>query len=182
MTKVQKKAIETMKALMELIEEENKTVCDCAEPEKKQKAENKPTKTQEKKVKEVELEETEDTDVDYNSMKSTDLYKLCCERGISSKCKKRDKASLIAVLKANDDGGADEPEETEDDEWDEEPEVEKDPYEGKTAKQLYDMCKDRGIAAKPKQKADAYVKLLKEADAQDEEPEEDEDDDDEWEI
>lgn len=108
---------------------------------------------------EVEEEETEEGADDYESMTSTALYKLCCERGISSKCKKRDKKTLIAVLKEND--------AAQDDEWeDEEEEQDTDPYAGKTAKELYKMCKDRGLAAVPKKSADVYAKILKKADAE----------------
>lgn len=88
-------------------------------------------------------------------MTSTALYKLCCERGISSKCKKRDKKTLIAVLKENDAA-----QDAEDD-WEDEEEQETDPYAGKTAKELYKMCKDRGLTAVPKKSADVYAKILK---------------------
>lgn len=138
-------------------------------PKKKTKAAGK-TKT--KKEEENEVDED-----DYENMTSKALYKLCCDRGISSQCKKRDKASLIAVLKANDEGAA---KEDEADDWDEEEET--DPYAGKSAKELFKMCSDRGIKTKPKQSADAYVKLLKKADESEAETEDEEDDDDDWEI
>ena len=71
--------------------------------------------------------------------------------------------------------------EDEDEDWGDDEEEEKDPYAGKSAKQLFDMCKERGIKAKPRQTPDAYVKLLKKADAE-AEADEDEEDDDEWEV
>ena len=71
--------------------------------------------------------------------------------------------------------------EDEDEDWGDDEEEEKDPYAGKSAKQLFDMCKKRGIKAKPRQTPDAYVKLLKKADVE-AEADEDEEDDDEWEI
>lgn len=132
---------------------------------------------------EVEEEETEEGADDYESMTSTALYKLCCERGISSKCKKRDKKTLIAVLKENDAA-----QDAEDD-WEDEEEQETDPYAGKTAKELYKMCKDRGLTAVPKKSADVYAKILKKADAEaakkantKAQVEEEEDDEDDWEI
>jgi hypothetical protein len=131
--------------------------------------------TQEKETKAKKEVETEDDD--YENMTSKALYKLCCDRGISSQCKKRDKASLIAVLKAND-GAAGEDE----DDWKDEDEEETDPYAGKTAKELFKMCSDRGIKTKPKQSADAYVKLLKKADEAEAETEDEDDEDDDWEI
>ena len=135
--------------------------------------------TQEKETKAKKEVETEDDaeDDDYENMTSKSLYKLCCDRGISSKCKKRDKASLIAVLKAND-GAAGEDE----DDLGDEDEEETDPYAGKTAKELFKMCSDRGIKTKPKQSADAYVKLLKKADEAEAETEDEDDEDDDWEI
>lgn len=129
------------------------------------------------KAKKEEVEEEEEAgEDDYENMTSKALYKLCCDRGISSQCKKRDKASLIAVLRANDGAASDD-----DDDWGDKEEEEKDPYAGKTAKELYKMCSDRGIKTKPKQSADAYVKLLKKADEAGAE-DDTEDDDDDWEI
>lgn len=144
--------------------------------EPKKKTEKKETKTTGKANTKKAADEEEEED-DYENMTSKALYKLCCDRGISSQCKKRDKASLIAVLKAND-GASNE---DEDDCGDEE-EEEKDPYAGKTAKELYKMCSDRDIKTKPKQSADAYVKLLKKADEAEAAEDDTEDDDDDWEI
>lgn len=147
-------------------------------PEKKGRKKAEPVK--EETEDDVDEEETFDgNEADYESMTGKALYALCCERGLSSKCKKRDKASLIAVLKAADgeNTNADD-----DEDWDEEEEEETDPYEGKKAKDLYLMCKKRGIKCKTGMAADAYVKLLKKADAEEAEADEEEDDDDEWEV
>ena len=153
----------------------------------------------------VEAEtEAEDDELDYTDMTGANLYKLCCARGISSKCKSRKKDALIELLEKFDRGELDEEEpkkETkkakatskkqakkeeepvdEDDDWDTEDDEEKDPYDGKTAMELFKMCKERGIKAKPKMKADAYVKLLKAADAESESEEAEDDEDDDWEI
>lgn len=159
----------------------------------------------EEETKESETEtEVEDEDFDYTDMTATNLYKMCCARGISSKCKSRKKDALIELLEKFDRGELDEEEskkETkkakatskkqdkkeeepadENDYWDTEDEEEKDPYEGKTAMELFKMCKERGIKAKTKMKADAYVKLLKAADAESEAEEAEDDEDDDWEI
>lgn len=146
------------------------------EAQEKEKAPKKETKAA-GKTKQKKEEENEVDEDDYENMTSKALYKLCCDRGISSQCKKRDKASLIDVLKANDEGAA---KEDEADDWDEEEET--DPYAGKSAKELFKMCSDRGIKTKPKQSADVYVKLLKKADEAEAETEDEEDDDDDWEI
>ena len=62
-----------------------------------------------------------------------------------------------------------EPEEDEEEESD-------NPYEGKSAVELYKMCKERGLSVKTKLKASDYAKALMEADAEGEvEEEEDED-------
>ncbi len=141
--------------------------------------------------------ETEEEDFDYTDMTAANLYKMCCARGISSKCKSRKKDALIEILEKFDRGELDEeepkkakatskksakkaePVEEEEDDWGTEDEEEKDPYEGKTAMELFKMCKERGIKAKTKMKADAYVKLLKAADV---ESEAEDDEDDDWEI
>lgn len=167
-----------LKAMFEGCEEKNE------EPEKEVKKPARGRKAAKAKPEpEVEEEETEEGADDYESMTSTALYKLCCERGISSKCKKRDKKTLIAILKENDAA-----QDAEDD-WEDEEEQETDPYAGKTAKELYKMCKDRGLTAVPKKSADVYAKILKKADAEaakkantKAQVEEEEDDADDWEI
>lgn len=156
----------------------------------------------EEETKEVETE-VEDDELDYTDMTGANLYKLCCARGISSKCKSRKKDALIELLEKYDRGELDEEEpkketkkaskgkakkvepvveEDEDDDWGTEDDEEKDSYEGKTARELFNMCTKRGIKTKPKQKADAYVKLLKKADAESEAEEAEDDEDDDWEI
>lgn len=185
--KVTARVIETGLKDIDDVETETEEVTEAVEEEqeKETKAPKKEAKTAGKtkqKKEEADEDDTEDaeTEVDYESMTSKVLYKLCCDRGISSQCKKRDKASLIAVLKANDEG---ETGEDEADDWAEEDEEETDPYAGKSAKELFKMCSDRGIKTKPKQSADAYVKLLKKADEAETETEDEEDDeDDDWEI
>ena len=158
-------------------------------------------------VQEDDLDEEDGTESDYDGMTGKELYALCCERGISSMCKSRSKDYLIDLLTKLDNGEiepssakkkgakaepkkatkakakkAEPVEEAEDDDWGDEEEEDSDPYAGKNARELFDMCKERGIKAKPKQKADVYVKLLKKADEAEAADDEDEDDDDEWEI
>lgn len=161
-----------------------------------------------KMEKDDDWDEEDETESEYDSMTGKELYALCCERGISSLCKSRSKDYLIDLLTKLDNGEIEpasakkkgakpepkkttkakpkktEPvEEAEDDDWGDEEEAEdSDPYAGKNAKELFEMCKERGIKAKPRQKADAYVKLLKKADEAEDVEDEDEDDDDEWEI
>lgn len=155
----------------------------------------------EEETKEDETE-LDNEDFDYTDMTAANLYKMCCARGISSKCKSRKKDALIELLEKFDRGELDEEEskketkkaskgkakkaepvvEEDEDDWDTEDEEEKDPYDGKTAMELFKMCKERGIKAKTKMKADVYVKLLKAADAESEAEEAEDDEDDDWEI
>lgn len=179
--KVTARVIETGLKDIDDVETETEEVTEVVEEEqeKETKAPKKEAKAAGKtKQKKEEAEEEDTEENDYENMTSKALYKLCCDRGISSQCKKRDKASLIAVLKANDEGATGEDEA---DDWADEEET--DPYAGKSAKELFKMCSDRGIKTKPKQSADAYVKLLKKADEAEAETEDEEDDeDDDWEI
>lgn len=157
-------------------------------------------------VQEDDWDEEDETESEYDGMTGKELYALCCERGISSLCKSRSKDYLIDLLTKLDNGEIEpasakkkgakaepkkstkakakkaEPVEEADDDWGDEEEEDSDPYAGKNARELFDMCKERGIKAKPKQKADVYVKLLKKADEAEAAEDEDEDDDDEWEI
>lgn len=156
----------------------------------------KPVKT--KKAKAVEEDEETST---YEEMTGKELYALCCKRGISSLCKSRSKDALIELLNKFDNGELETKEEkkvsktktkaapkkveeeVEDEDWEDEEEEDSDPYAGKNARELFAMCKERGIKAKPKQNASVYADLLKADDAKAEEVDtEDEEDDDDWEI
>ena len=54
--------------------------------------------------------ESEEEDFDYTDMTAANLYKMCCARGISSKCKSRKKDALIEILEKFDRGELDEEE------------------------------------------------------------------------
>lgn len=178
--KVTARVVETGLKDIDDVETETEEVTEAVEEEqeKETKAPKKKAKAAGKAKTKKEEDEDETDEDDYENMTSKALYKLCCDRGISSQCKKRDKASLIAVLKANDGTAG----EDEADDWGDEEEEETDPYAGKSAKELFKMCSDRGIKTKPKQSADAYVKLLKKADEAEAETEDEDDEDDDWEI
>lgn len=182
------KEMETEESFMEIPQEE--------EAPKKGKAKKQDAEEQEDEWSDDEEENT------YESMTAKDLYALCCKRGISSMCKSRKKDELIKLLEKLDNGeiepskgkgkakeekkttskkvAKEEPVEDEDD-WGEDDEEETDPYVGKTAMELFKMCKERGLKVKPKQKPDVYADMLKADDAKGEEDTEEEDDDD-WEI
>ena len=153
---------------------------------------------EEKPVKAVAKDEEDEVST-YEGMTGKELYALCCKRGISSMCKSRSKDALIELLNKFDNGeletkgekkasktktkAAPKVEEVEEeDDWEDE-EEDSDPYAGKNARELFAMCKERGIKAKPKQNASVYADLLKEDDAKEEaDTEDEEDDDDDWEI
>ena len=69
-----------------------------------------------------------------------------------------------------------EPEE-EEDEWEEEEQN----YESMSAKELFQLCKERDIDCKPKKTKEYYIDLLEEADEEDSDDWDDEDSDDDWE-
>lgn len=180
------KEMETEEPEMEIPQEE--------EAPKKVKA-----KKQDAEEQEDEWSDDEEEESTYESMTAKDLYALCCKRGISSMCKSRKKDELIKLLEKLDNGDIEpskgkgkakeekktvkkeEPVEEEDDDWGEDDEEETNPYVGKTAMELFKMCKERGLKVKPKQKPDVYADMLKADDAKGEEDTEEEDDDD-WEI
>ena len=130
----------------------------------------KPAKTEkvkaEKKAAPADVEDTEDDDLEGKTTK--ELYQMCVDAGIKVPKYGKNKAFYIAALQG------DAAEDTDGDEADDE--TEDDPYVGKTAKELFELCKKRGIKAAPKKKADVYIELLKKADAAEAEA-----DDDDWE-
>lgn len=190
--KVTARVVET--GLKEMEVEDNEQMEEAEAPKSKQP------------VQDDDGDEEDETESEYDGMTGKELYALCCERGISSLCKSRSKDYLIDLLTKLDNGEIEpasakkkgakaepkkatkakqkkaEPVEEAEDDWGDEEEEDSDPYAGKNARELFDMCKERGIKAKSKQKADVYVKLLKKADEAEAAEDEDEDDDDEWEI
>lgn len=112
-------------------------------------------------------------------MSVKELYQMCCDNGIKVPAAGRNKQFYIDKLTAAGvlgDGEEDAAEaNTEEAEWEEQT---ADPYEGKTAKELYGMCKERGIKAEIKKPAKFYADLLRKADEA--EKEEAEDDADGW--
>lgn len=73
-----------------------------------------------------------------------------------------------------------EPEEDED-EWDEDEEEHENDYESMSAKELFKLCKERGIDCKQKKTKEYYIDMLEEADEEDSDDWGEEEDEDEWE-
>lgn len=114
----------------------------------------------------------------YASMSSRDLWNLLGKLNARKACEKEfgdlKKGSMVKYLEKYGEGGAP----ADDDEDDAEEETEG--YEGKSAVELYKLCKSRKIKAEPKKPAKYYIDLLKKADAADEEAEDEGDDEEEW--
>lgn len=124
------------------------------------------TKTTKSKAK-AKVEEAEE--VDYNKMTAKELWDILGEAGKRNTAKSKKKADLVAAVEAM--NSADEEDDVDEEEAD-------NPYEGKTAMDLFKECKKRGIKAAAKKPAKFYVDLLLKADAEDDEEEEDDD----WDV
>lgn len=97
-------------------------------------------------------------------MTTKELMKLCDARGIKVPHYGKNKQFYLEQLQGA--GGAEaKAEEAAEEDWNEE-EAQADPYEGKTAKELHAMCKERGIKADIKKPAKFYADLLRKADAE----------------
>lgn len=164
------------------------------EPETK--AETKP------ETKDEKSEETDEEGRNYEAMSGKELYELLGKMGKRKECNKKyglKKDGMVKFLRELEGSDSDEAEETEEPEETTEPAGK---YDGRSAKELFEMCRERGMKVKLKQPAKAYIEMLEKADAEeakpedddedwDEEPEEkpaekkvkkDEDDDDDWDI
>lgn len=113
----------------------------------------------------------------YASMSSRDLWNLLGKLNARKACEKEfgdlKKGSMVKYLEKYGEGAPD-AEESEDDE-----EEAADDYTGKTAIELFKLCKQRKVKAEPKKPAKYYIDLLKKDDAA-KAAEESEDDDEEW--
>lgn len=111
----------------------------------------------------------DDEEVDYNKFNGDTLIRMCKEKGIYERGMK--KAALVKALEDYDaNGGANSPES------EDSIEAEANPYEGKSAMELFKECKARKIKAAPKKPAKFYVDLLTKDDKAKAENAEDDDD------
>lgn len=104
-------------------------------------------------------------------MTTKELMKLCDKRGIKVPHYGKNKQYYLEQLQEHD-VAEDNIEEAE---WEE---AQADPYEGKTAKELHVMCKERGIKADIKKPAKFYADLLRKADEKEDTKDEAADNDD----
>lgn len=126
-------------------------------------------------------------DGDYSSMTKDQLIELCVEKGLKVAKHQKPKQYYIDALNA---AGDDEEEEASKKsskvvpmkkKAEAEDDAEDDEYAGKTAKELFNMCKERGIKVQPKQASRVYIEALKAADAEDDGDDEDWSDEDDTE-
>lgn len=103
-------------------------------------------------------EDATEVNDDYDSMTASEIWKLMCERGLDKIVKSKKKSDRIAALREYDKNGGN----TDSDSKDVESE---NPYEGKSAMELFKECKARKIKAVPKKPAKYYVDLLVKDDA-----------------
>ena len=125
-----------------------------------------------KKAKAETTEEESTGEVDYNKFNGDTLIKMCKEKGIYERGMK--KAALVKALEDYDaNGGADSTDEEESADTET-----GNPYEGKSAVELFKECKKRGFKAVPKKPAKFYIDLLLKDDEAKAAATEDEEDDD----
>lgn len=126
-------------------------------------------------------------DDDYASMSKDQLIALCVEKGLKVAKHQKPKSYYIEALTAagDDDGEEEAPKKTgkasnkkaaEEDDGDDEDGA--DDYTGKSAKELFNMCKSRGLKVQPRQASRVYIEALKAADAK--AAENDDDGDESW--
>lgn len=120
-----------------------------------------------------DVEETEETEAptagapDYESMSGKELWDILGKAGLRKTAKSTKKADLVEACKAMDAAKAGATEaEVEEEETEAEEVTEANPYEGKSAMDLFKECKKRGIKAAPKKTAKFYAELLIKADAE----------------
>lgn len=157
-----------------------------------EEAEEKPAKKAAKKApakkakKSADDEEDDDVEeggsYDYDSMNNAKMYKLLGELGKRKDCKEKfgdlSHDSMLKYLKKygpKSDANVEADDEDVEDDTD-------DGYEGKSAVELYKLCKQRKIKAEQKKPANYYIGLLKKADeeAATEAEVDDADEDEEW--
>lgn len=176
-----------IKKALEGAEDADDVEDDGDEDEKPAKAEKKAGRGRPKKAAKAESDdEDEDTEesggYDYDSMNNAKMYKLLGEMGKRKDCKEKfgdlSHDSMLKYLKKYG------PKSDASGEADDEDDAEEsgDDYEGKSAVELYKLCKQRKIKAEQKKPAKYYVGLLKKADeaAAAEAEEAEAEDDEEW--
>lgn len=113
------------------------------------------------------------------SMSSKQLWEILGKAGKRKLAKSTKKADLVEACKQAF-GAADETDEAAEDKETEEATTEANPYDGKSAMELFKECKKRGIKAAPKKTAKYYADMLMKNDAEQVKAANDESDSDDW--
>lgn len=113
------------------------------------------------------------------SMSSKQLWEILGKAGKRKLAKSTKKADLVEACKQAF-GETDATDEAAEDEETEEATTEENPYDGKSAMELFKECKKRGIKAAPKKTAKFYADLLVKNDAEQVKAANDESDSDDW--
>lgn len=149
-----------------------KTLISIDEKDDEEEDAEKPAKAAKSEKKKAAKNDDEPADEDdYASMTGKQLWAILGEKGLQADCKKKcgtKKAELLEYIEKYGLDGAAYDEESADDE--------ENPYEGKSAMELFKECKKRGIKAQPKKPTKFYADLL----IKDDEATADADDDDDW--
>ena len=126
--------------------------------------------------KKMEEATEEEAGKDYESMSAKQLWDILGKAGLRKTAKSTKKSDLVEACKAMDAGKTGETTETE---TEDEGETEEsgNPYDGKSAMELFKECKKRGIKAAPKKPAKFYADLLLKNDAESAKSEEKESED-----
>lgn len=168
-----------IKKVLEAVEDVEDDDVEDKKPVKKATKAGRPKKVQDDDEDEDDDVEEESGSYDYDSMNNAKMYKLLGELGKRKDCKEKygdlSHDSMLKYLKkygpkSNASGEAD----------DDDAEEAADDYEGKSAVELYKLCKSRKIKAEQKKPAKYYIGLLKKADEEAAEAEDTDADDDEW--
>ena len=123
----------------------------------------------------VDVADEETTGTDYDSMSGKELVKLLRKAGKGKLITSKKKADLVELCKKELGGSTT-------DEVEEDVDTEENPYEGKTAQELFKECKRRGLKAEAKKSAKFYADILMKDDAKAENDAEDDDWEDEEET
>lgn len=128
----------------------------------------------------AEVTETAETGAqDYESMSAKQMWDMLGKAGKRKLAKSTKKADLVEACKQAF-GGTAEATEDEESEEAEEATTEANPYDGKSAMELFKECKKRGIKAAPKKPAKFYADLLVKDDAEQVKAANDESDSNDW--
>lgn len=120
-------------------------------------------------------DDTDAADDDYASMTKDQLIALCLKKGLKVAKHQKPRSYYIEALTAASEDTADTADDADD------AGESGDAYAGKSAKELFNMCKERGIEVQARQASKVYLEALKKADAEAATTEDSDEDEEGWE-